>query len=130
MTLIEVRITICSIEKKFIEKGKGGIEVPALEKAGFPGVKGFFKFGETIFIQLTLGEDLSANSVTQIPVGGDWEEPYSLLLECQGVTWRYLASNRDHLILLGPKDLHQGIFSQKQSLWSKASMDELLKKKY
>ena len=125
----EVTFTICAFHMIFMEEASGGLEIPALKEVGFPGVGMFFRFGNSIFLQLKIGDTVPAMSAKEVPVNPDWEEPYILIMTCKGITWEYAASNRDHLILLGPREVHQGILSGKPSLWKKARAD-LWKKKH
>lgn len=125
----EVEFTICAFHRIFLEKGSGGLEVPPLKEAGFPGVGAFFRFGDTIFMQLNVGDTVPAMSAKEVPVNPEWEEPYTLIMTCEGITWDYAATNRDHLIHHGPREVYQGILSGKPSLWNKARAD-LWKKKY
>ena len=125
-----LEITFCALQKIFLVDGSGSLEIPAVEEVGFPGVGFNFRFGSSILVQLRHGDTFPANSVKEIPVNPEWEEPYCLIMECGGVMWDEMAINRDHLILLGPRAVHQGVLRKKPSLWNKETEDKFWERKY
>jgi hypothetical protein len=62
VTAKEVTFTICAFQMIFMEEASGGLEIPALKEVGFPGVGMFFRFGNSIFLQLKIGDTVPAMS--------------------------------------------------------------------